>query len=114
MASARKRRLVNVLTFTGLLIVSAIVSKLLALVLMIQWLHAFLVFAGTKILYDIFGAIVMRKEKKYVFFEDYLREILLYFAVSAVCVLSIAAVQHYLQGNVWLPMLVAAVIMIWR
>jgi len=114
MARARKRRLVNILTFTGLLVLAAIMSKLLALVPMIQWLHAFLVFAVTKILFDIFTAIVAREEKQYVFFEDYLREIVLFFAVSAVCVLSIAAVQHYMQGTVWLPMLVAAVIMIWR
>ena len=114
MASARKRRLINVLTFTGLLILAAIVSKLLALAPMIYWLHAFLVFAGTKILFDIFQAIVMRKEKKYVFFEDYLREVMLFFAVSAVCIICITAVQHYFHGEVWMPMLAAAVIMIWR
>lgn len=114
MARARKRRLVNVLTFIGLIILSAIVSKLLALVSMNQWLHAYLVFACTKIMFDILAAIVMRKEKRYVFFEDYLREIIFFFAVSAVCVFGIAAVQHYLQGTVWLPMLVTAVIIIWR
>ncbi|GEM_PF-1625024 len=114
MGSGGKRRATAVLIFAGLLILAAAVSRLLALIIMAPWLHAFLVFAITKILADVLAAIFRRKEKKYLFFEDYLREILLFFAVAAICVLGIAAVQHYLLGAIWLPLPAAAIIMIWR
>lgn len=114
MRDGGKRWAAAVLLFAGLLVLAAAVSRLLALIHMAPWLHAFLVFAATKILADILAAIFRSKEKKYLFFEDYLREILLFFAVAAICVLGIEAVQHYLQGRIWLPLPAAAIIMIWR
>lgn len=109
-----KHRAAAVLLFAGLVVLAAAVSRLLALINLPSWLHAFLVFAATKILADIIAAIFKAQEKKYLFFEDYLREILLFFAVAAICVLGIAAVQHYMQGRIWLPLPAAAIITIWR
>lgn len=105
--------MVAVLRFFGLLILAAAVSYLLALLNMNPWLHSFLVFAVTKILADIIRLLLGQRVSKYVFFEDYLRETFVFLAVSAVCVLGIALVHHYLLGKIWLPLPVAAIVAIW-
>lgn len=114
MRSEGKHRLGLILHFAGLLALAAVTSWLVSLLNLHPWLHAFLVFASTKILADIIASLFKIRKKKYTFFEDYLREIILFFAVAVICVLAVAAVQQYLQGVIWLPLLAAAIVTIWR
>lgn len=114
MRSEGKRWLGLALYFAGMLTLAALISWLFSYVPLHPWLHAFLVFATPKLLTDILAALFQGSKKKYIFFEDYLRELLLFFAVVAVCVLAVAAVQQYLHGMVWLPLLAAAIALIWR
>ncbi|HPZ22960.1 MAG TPA: hypothetical protein PKV05_08075 [Bacillota bacterium] len=114
MRNEGKRRLGLVLYFAGMLALAALMSWLFRHLHLHPWLHAFLVFVSPKIFADIFAALFRINKKRYIFFEDYLRELILFFAVAAVCVLAVAAVQQYLHGIVWLPLLAAAIAMIWR
>lgn len=77
-----------------------------------SWLRCLLVFVLTKLLADVASAVM--REKRFVFFEDYLRELLLFSGVAALCVLGVAAVQYYLHGKIWFPLLAAAAVMVWR
>ena len=103
-----------VLKFAGLLILAAGLSNVLVLLKMNHWVHVFFVFALTKVIADVIIAVFKLKESKYIFFEDYFKEVLLFFAVAAICVLSIALVQHYMLGKVWSPLPAAATVMIWQ
>lgn len=98
----------------GVLAVAALVWRLLLSLGLDPWLRAFLVFALSKVLVDGIAALIKRKERNYVFFEDYLRETLLFLAVAAVCVLVMAVVENYLQGTVWPPVPAAVAILVWR
>jgi hypothetical protein len=114
MRSEGKRRLGLILHFAGLLALAAVTSWLLGLLNLHPWLNAFLVFAATKILADIIAFLFKIGKNKYIFFEDYVREIILFFAVAVICVLAVAAVQQYFGGVIWLPLLAAAIVTIWR
>lgn len=114
MRSEGKNWLGLAIQFAVLLALAALTSWLFGYFILHPWLHAFLVFVAVKILFDIFTALFKISKKKYIFFEDYLRETLLFFAVAAICVLAVAAVQQYMHGVIWLPLLAAAIVMIWR
>lgn len=99
--------------FIGLIVLAYLVSKVTALVSLPAWVAAFLIFAGTKLLYDLIFAL-FGKGRKFLFFEDYLREILVFFVVAAICVAGFTVAETYLGGKVWIPLLAAGLVFIWR
>jgi len=97
----------------GLVILAAAVAKVVALLGMLHWIEAFVTFVLTKIIYDIIS-VFNPQGRKYLFFEDYLRETLLYIAVAGISVAGAAAVEIYMGGAVWLPLLAAGLVFVWR
>lgn len=100
--------------FLTILLLAVGVSALLSLFALSPLIHGFIVIAITKILADVATLVLRRGEQKYLFFEDYLRETFLFFAVMAVCVLAISQITRYIGGYVWFPLLAAAGVAIWR
>lgn len=109
-----KRFTKALITFLVILSLAAGISALLSLFTLTPLLHGFIVIATTKILVDVAAIILRRGEQKYLFFEDYLRETFLFFAVMALCVLAISQITRYIGGQVWFPLLAAAGAVIWR
>lgn len=98
----------------GILAVAVGVSGLLGLIGLAPLLQGFLVIAATKIVVDIALLLIKGKEPKYLFFEDYLRELFLFLAVAGICVLGVAVISRYVGGKIWFPLLATAAVMIWR
>ena len=105
--------LVKFLNFIGFLILAVSIAEVVALVQVPPWFRAGLIFAGTKILADVIIA-VFRRERKYLYFEDYLREIFLFAIVAALGILGVTDIEEYWGGVVWIPLLAAAQSLIWR
>lgn len=99
--------------FIGLIVLAYLVSNMTALISLPAWVAAFLIFAGTKLLYDLVFA-VFGKVRKFLFFEDYLRETLVFLVVAAICVAGFTVAEIYLGGKVWIPLLAAGLVFIWR
>ena len=114
MGSGGKKRLSLVLHFTGLLMLAVFASWLIKFLHMPAWLDTFLIFVFTKIFADIIVVCTRTQKNKYIFFEDYLRDLFLYCAVAVICTLAIITVQQYLHGLIWVPILAAVVAMMWR
>lgn len=113
MKTGSRMTLKMLLYFAGFLILAVFAAQLAALVKVPSWGQAGLVFAGTKILGDVIIA-VFRRKRKYLYFEDYVREILLFMIVAALGILGVVAIENYLGGTVWIPLLAAALALIWR
>lgn len=100
--------------FLGVLVLIAYgISRLTALITLPMWAEALLVFIGTKVLYDL-GFAVFSSVKRFLFFEDYLREMLIFLAVAGVCAAGLTAVKIYMGGEIWLPILAAGLVFVWR
>lgn len=114
MDSRKKKALAAKITiFLGLVILALAVTKLVAYFNFPPWAEIFIVFLTTKFLYDIVFALTS-KDKKYLFFEDYFRATLVFIVVTAVCVAGITAVEMYIGGETWIPLLAAGYIFVWR
>jgi len=105
--------LVKIFTLLGLVALATGVGKLVNMVELHRWLQLLLVFLGTKILFDL-GFAIFRKRKRYMYFEDYLRETGVYTLVSAICVAGILMISRYIGGVIWDPLPVAILVLIWR
>lgn len=99
--------------FIGLVILALTVTRLVACLNFPSWAEIFIVFLTTKVLYDIVFAL-LSKDKKYLFFEDYFRETLVFIVVTAICVAGITVVEMYIGGKIWVPLLAAGYIFVWR
>ncbi len=111
---ARSREILNqLLHFGGLLVLAIAIAELVALTKYPAWAQAGLIFTGTKILGDA-AVVIFSRERKYLYFEDYLRELLIFMVVAFLGILGLVSIEHYLGGSVWVPLLAAALAFIWR
>ncbi|HOB34770.1 MAG: hypothetical protein GX090_03190 [Firmicutes bacterium] len=98
--------------FAGILCVAAGIDWALTGLNSPWWVKAGLVFAGTKVGADMAVALYRRKGK-HLYFEDYLLELFLFMLAATVGILGVAAANIYLGGAVWVPLLAAALVLIW-
>lgn len=113
MKEKRKILLIHGGKFAGILLLAIAVSAGFALTNFPAWAQAALVFVGTKIASDFIVALY-RKERRFLYFEDYLREVLMFMIVAALGIVGFMAVERYMGGVVWVPLLAAALVLIWR
>lgn len=99
------------LLFLGLLVLAWAIYLLVSLLTLPAWAQAFLVMVATKVLTDL---AFFRRERRFQYFEDYLRELFVFMTVAGVSVVAITAVEYYLGGAVWVPLPAAALTLVWR
>jgi len=110
----RSKFILNIiLIFISLLVLAFILAELAGLTGLPWWAQAAIVFLGTKTLSDL-GSSLFRRERKYLYFEDYIREITMFMAVAVIAILGVTAVESYIGGVVWTPLLAAALVIVWR
>lgn len=110
----RSREIITLLLyFGGLLLLAIVIAEVVALTNFPTWAQAGLTFAGTKILRDV-AAMILCRERKHLYFEDYLGEMFIFMVVAFIGILGVVSIEQYLGGTVWIPLLAAALSFVWR
>ena len=99
--------------FASVLVLAEFIARLMNSFGLPSWLELSFLLIGTKIVVDIVSAIV-KADKRFLYFEDYLRETLVYVVVAAIGVAGVVAVEYYFGGAVWEPLLAAGLVYVWQ
>lgn len=99
--------------FAAILVAAIVLTKMLDLLEVPPWVRLFIVFIGTKIVLDM-GVALFKSNKRFLYFEDYLRETFVYAVVAAVAVAGVMAVEYYFGGAIWNPLLAAGLVYVWQ
>lgn len=108
-----KTILLVLLRFVGLLAIAQFIASLLMETGLPQWAVLFILFVSTKLFFDIL-VYIFSGQKKFLYLEDYLREMSIYLIVAAISVAGVTAVEFYFHGQIWQPLLAAGLVYVWR
>lgn len=94
-------------------LIAGAISFALSYLSLNRWINSLFIFLGTKLIADGVKAIFGRS-RRFLYLEDYLRELLVYTLVAVLAIGLAEAIIVLIGGRVWMPLLAAAMVMAWQ
>ena len=100
------------LPLLGLVVAAATLSWLFTALALNWYILALLVFLITRVLTDIV-AYILAGSRQVFYLDEYIKELLIYTLVALIAVAAVDVARRYIGGEVWLPLLAAAMSLTW-